>query len=631
MGMLFENLKGLFNHSRDKSRSAQLRDEFMTIVEGKGEIPNIGDKISQIRSIYEESLKLLEQEIADTGFGEPLLSLQRALYREIERVLSIVRYEGRHHFLITIPVADRPSMLRRCLDSIKEQCGLFEYGGISKSASGKPVFNKISVLIMDDSIEESHRREVKEISSELDSFGIATSYVGLDEQRQLLSRLPQGLRQKLAGLIGGRDDRLTAHKGASATRNIAYIYLHAILSSFDEKVLICFIDSDEEFLIKTQRGDCPADIPFINYFYWLDKIFESGEAEVLTGKVVGDPPVSPAVMINTFLDDLIAFFESAAGTDISDKCCYHETPVDGTFSAEYHDMAKLFGYKGLSVPKKYLCTVSGAHTVRDCIEDFASRITGFFYGFHPTRTQLYSYTGDFLKTEKARTVYTGNYVFNRNGLRHFIPFAELKLRMAGPVLGRILRARIGGKFVSANLPLLHKRTDPSNFKDSFRIGISSKKNFIDLSEEFLKQFWGDVMLFSVDSLAESEFPNQKFDMREIAKTVLEVQENLWHQYTEKQVQTSEKILKVRNYLSDKKYWWNSSADMTDAVSKFTFFCSMAERNFGMDSTSMRKLSGQLDDGSHTSMIANAIHSFHEDERAWSELLKSALTVLPGLN
>ena len=39
----------------------------------------------------------------------------------------------------------------------------------------------------------------------------------------------------------------------------------------------------------------------------MDGIFNQGKAQVLTGKVVGDPPVSPAVMAGTLLDDVLGF------------------------------------------------------------------------------------------------------------------------------------------------------------------------------------------------------------------------------------------------------------------------------------------------------------------------------------
>ena len=56
-------------------------------------------------------------------------------------------------------------------------------------------------------------------------------------------------------------------------------------------------------------------------------------------------------------------------------------------------------------------------------------------------------------------------------LRSFIPFAGLQLRIAGPVLGRLVQAGSGPAFASANLPLLHKRTEEQTGQSEFRPGI----------------------------------------------------------------------------------------------------------------------------------------------------------------
>ena len=53
--------------------------------------------------------------------------------------------------------------------------------------------------------------------------------------------------------------------------------------------------------------------------------------------------------------------------------------------------------------------------------------------------------------------------------------------MAGPVLGRLLRAALGKKFVTANLPMLHKRTVEEKGQSEYRHGIRRSDDEIDLS------------------------------------------------------------------------------------------------------------------------------------------------------
>ena len=502
---LFTNLNIFFRLFKDNTTADDIKKQFLACLNGLNR-EDIADKTSPVKTVYEAALKLLEKAAADKGFDTDLLSLQRDLYIELEYILSFEHVEKRHHFLVVIPVADRPVMLGNCLESLVGQCRNFNYGGFTINAHGTPAYNKISAFIIDDSKDEDNIRKIKKICSGTTAAGIRTYYIGLEEQTELLGSLPSGYREKLQDLIGEPCSQLPPHKGASISRNIAYLWLQTFLAEFRQKSLIYFLDSDEEFRVKIKRNTSTEDIQFINYFYWLDKMFNSSDVEVVTGKVVGDPPVSPSVMINTFLDDIALFLETLSRAAPDEKCMFHDDQVARTSSAEYHDMVKLFGYSSSAQPRKYLCSLSGDHNVQDCLEDFSKKALGFFYGLHPTRTQLYTHGSAFTEMENARTVYTGNYVFRKTGLRHFIPFAGLKLRMAGPALGRILRKRLGHRFVSANLPLLHKRTTRTGYNNEFRSGVSEHLNSIDLSLEFNRQFWGDVMLFSIEKLAETRLP-----------------------------------------------------------------------------------------------------------------------------
>lgn len=637
---IFDNLDIFFAVFKNNAASIQLNKGFLSRIRDIDNTKGVLAALEDLKSIYENAIKLTEKEAADSGFRQDLLLLQRNLYVELEYILSLEKNNPRHHFLIVIPVADRPLTLKNCLKSLLTQCRIFQYGGFTVNADGVSVYNKISLFIIDDSKDESNINQIKKISSEISSSGIRTYYIGLDEQTKFLKQIPAEYRKKLSGLIGESENSILSHKGASITRNIAYLYIYAMLNGnviagrrglggggelpqkrfSREKVLIYFIDSDEEFRIKIKRDNSIKDIPFINYFYWLDRIFESSDVEVLTGKVVGDPPVSPTVMINTFLDDILLFFDTISNYRMYDRCRFHDMQLSEAFSAEYHDMVKLFGYKSSLAPKTYLCSLLGTHTLKDCFEDFSKKALGFFSGLHPTRTQFYKHLNDFSKTENARTVYTGNYVFNTEGFRHFIPFAGLRLRMAGPTLGRILKVRLKDRFVSANLPLLHKRTIPVKQIDEFRSGIFKKKEVIDLSGEFCRQFWGDVMLFSIDTLTESGYPTRGLEPQKISETVYNIQKNLWSLYKEEQTKAVKKISKLRHCLSELSRWWNIQAEMKNSVNNFNIFCSSAESNFGMDSVSRKNLSEQVREGSHTNMIVNAIHSFYEDEYFWNKLL-----------
>lgn len=626
---LFTNLNIFFRLFKDNTTAGEIKKQFLFCLKGIDSRENIFDKPDPIKTLYETAISFLEKDAAAKEFDKDMLSLQRNLYKELEYILSFKHGDGRHHFLVVIPVADRPVMLRNCLESLAEQCRIFQYGGTTINAHGMLIYNKISAVIIDDSKDEGNIKKIKNICSATAAAGIRTYYIGLDEQTELLTNLTAEYREKLRDLIGkpgSPRNRVLPHKGASISRNIAYLWLSSFLAEFRQKTLIYFLDSDEEFKVKIKDKTGIRDIRFINYFYWLDKIFCTDDVEVVTGKVVGDPPVSPSVMTNTFLDDIALFLETLPSASLDEKCIFHDDQAARSSSAEYHDMLGLFGYSSSAQPRKYLCSLSGDHTSLDCLDDFSKKALGFFYGLHPTRTQFYLHRGDFTDTENARTVYTGNYIFRTTGLRHFIPFANLKLRMAGPALGRILRKRLNQKFVSASLPLLHKRTIQSDYSNEYRSGISENMNLIDLSLEFNRQFWGDVMLFSIEKLVEIGYPDKRLELSVIAGIVHDIQAKLWDLYKERQAEITEKKTKITRYLYQKKSCWNGEPYVQRSMKNMETFCSIVENNFGADSSGLRKISKQIKEGSQIAMIINAIHSFYENEISWNELLKSELAV-----
>jgi hypothetical protein len=614
----FRILELFFARHKDKTSASGIAEEFRSSLLPAFKEHSPG-AFAVTRHIYEQALFLVEKDAADKGFDDALLKIQQGLYRELEGILLSSEAQ-RHYFAIVVPVADRPSMLRNFLESLIGQCRTFDYAG-GTDKPGPAVSKKVSVYIIDDSKDPSNIRKIKEIAAEINASGLSVRYVGQKEQVGILKKVPAGLRRGLSGLIGDFEGGITGHKGASVTRNISYLYLCSRMDEFPENTLLWFIDSDEEFRVKVKSRDEIKDIHFINYFYWLDRIFAESDAEVLTGKVVGDPPVTPAVMIDTFLEDVLAFLDSVSEAKPDGPCIFHSDLLSGPFSAEYHDMTGLFGYRKSDAPKQYHCSLTGQHKMRDCFAAFSGRASGFFSGLHPTRTQFYLHNRDFLRTEQARTVYTGNYVIRLNGLRHFHPFAGLGLRMAGPTLGRILRRNLRERFVSANLPLLHKRTGAEDHSHEFRSGVLREGEMLDLSGEFVRQFWGDVTLFSVEELTGKAYP-EHIDEKEIAGAVRNTEQKIWELYRHHQAEVAGKISQVKKHLEDPGRWWNLQPESEGSVRNILGFCAVVDKNFGPHSAALEKIARQKEEGSMMMKIIRAIASFQEEDRLWGEVLKT---------
>lgn len=618
---LFKNINILFKEKAGDMAIYALADKFWSLTDGLNSNSGIRQNIRPIASIYEEALLALEEYITATGFKPGLLTLLKEIFLELEDLLTLQKTDERHSFLVVIPVADRPTMLKNCLKSILRQCTDFNYGGkIVSGLTGDHTYARIAVLVMDDSKDIANINAHKTMARDMTRAGLRTHHIGLAEQSEVVSEIPESFRKGLKHIIGDCADGVRPHKGASVTRNIACLWINGYLKTYPGKTLIYFIDSDEEFAIRVETTNGSADINLINHFYWLNKLFTSEDIEILTGKVVGDPPVSPAIMINTFLDDMLLFFRQISGCSADDLCIFHHQPSFRHTPAHYHDLVKLFGYEHSAQLRPFPCSAKGRHTVGEVFKTFSEKINGFFYGLHPTRETIYYYNGGPLNIAPARTVYTGNFVLRPGALRYVIPYADLKLRMAGPALGRLLKARIGGQFVSANLPLLHKRTLVTNHRGEFRPGINNQDRGVNLIGESIRQFWGDVLLFSVEELTKYGYPDTQLKPKSLANVVNKTKEKMWRLYTQNNEAISEKMVLLKGYLTNPEHWWNRSADLKEAVDHYRAFYSSTGFNFGIQSKGYQELKDTFVRRDFSSRIAKALYDFYEDERLWHEVL-----------
>ncbi len=555
-------------------------------------------------------ISAIEQALWGQGPTTAQLEAYQAAFRQLEQLIAEQGDDRRHQFVIVIPVADRPQHLQSCLDSLLHLCRSFGYGGFSDGR-----YSKVSVVIADDTKDGDNIARNREIARYFSGQGIETVYFGLEQQLAEIDALSAAEQQSLARILGRADRNAFYHKGPSLMRNIAYLKLNEMARGA-EKILFYFIDSDQEFRVKvgTPAGD--RNIYAINYLSELDRIFSETGASILTGKVVGDPPVSPAVMAGNFLEDVVGFLDRIGAEGPSRPCGFHGASEPDGNDASYHDMAALFGFESAQAPYRYRCTLSGEHDNAACFSHFSRKLGRFFYGEHPTRKTYYRHEDLIAGIRPARTIYTGNYVFKPEGLKYFIPFAPLKLRMAGPVLGRLIKSALGGRFVSANLPMLHKRTVRTTGQAEFRPGIAAGAASIDLSGEFERQFYGDVMLFTMEKLTAMGYPEVELAAEAIAEALAATHADIELQYGEKRRLILEKLENLRAIAHHQNKWWNQSATHSDAVGNFRLFIDNIAHNFA-DRTYANIAAGKA---RRHAEIVEAIARHAEDEAAWVEAL-----------
>jgi hypothetical protein len=556
----------------------------------------------------------LEAALWDGGLNESILADYQAAFRELEGLLGTgPEGDRRHHFVIVIPVADSPKQLYACLDSLLTLCRSYGYGGMRQGR-----FRKVSVLLADDSADSGCIEHNREIARTFTQAGIQTDYFGIDEQLALMQRLHA---LDLAAIVGVHPQNAFGHKGQAMMRNIAYLKLAEMRSQMSgERFLFYTVDADQQFLVTVATAQGARSLYAVNHLYHLDRIFDRTEARVVTGKVVGDPPVSPAVMAANFLEDVISFVREMAACDPNQPYRQPVADTRGSGEAAYHDMAEMFGFRAGAEAYRYRCKLDGTSDNGSCFVEFSERLGRFFHGEHPTRITWYRYQNVDESVQSARTVYTGNYVFNGDALEWFIPFAPLRLRMSGPTMGRLLKSAMGDRFVSANVPMLHRRTLEATGQSEFRPGVISQQQAVALCDEFERQFFGDVMLFSIERLAVQGLPARQWPKRLVAETLDRVYSDMRNRYRNRQGLILDRVDQLKTLLHDDERWWNHSALHTAALGRFEAFVENLERNFGEGSPCRARIDSAADWAAWRERQLAAIIGLHTDRQTWLHAL-----------
>ena len=573
--------------------------------------------------LYEQCYPLLEQAMwADGADFHPLLASYQALFREQEALIAQRCKHGqvsddRHRFILSIPVADRPSHLRACLESIVQVCTLFDYGG---HTSGQ--WDKLQIVVSEDSRDEANIRRHIELVDEYRRKGLQVIHFGLAEQYDLLHALPPQTRERLGTLLTTQPRDRFWLKGQAANRNLSYLKCLQ-LTEDRRNTLYYLIDSDQSLCVNRQTAAGEEAVYALNYFHAIDKIFRSTDTLMLTGKMVGDPPVSPAVMAANFLDDVTAFFTRLATLSADEACQFHDLPTQPVGDAAYHDMAKLFGFENQPATFPYACRLAGAHDHVACLADFAQRLNAFFFGEHLTRKTGFAYGSGFTQLAPARTVYPGNYIVNYAGLKYVIPFGHLRLRMSGPTAGRLIAAEIGHRFASFNMPNLHRRTTEAGPGDDFRPGVEVDEASVDVSNEFERQFFGDLMLFSTEELVKRADVTRPFAQDAIEAVVAQKEAELLALYQQKHDTIAARNRQLDDLVFRAGHWWLQAAEQAPALAhalrQVRAFIDNIDRNFGEQALAWRQIQSAEHRAERKRQIVEALMNYRAERDAWDSL------------
>ncbi len=572
------------------------------------------DDASALIAAYDDLYSRIEARMwaaDDAGFAS-WLAIYQALGREQQALIAARGGRALRRFVLGIPVADRPAHLENCLESILQQCRLYGYGG--QAADGR--WAAFTVVVAEDSRKPravaAHRALVERYRDQ----GLDVVHFDLPEQYALLQAIPASERAALGRVLTTQPADRFYQKGQAANRNLCYLKMLQV-AHVPERTLYYLVDSDQSFLVNRQTATGEQAFAALNYFHYIDRIFDGGEVNMLTGKLVGDPPVSPAVMAANFLDDLAAFVRRIAACDPHTACSFHSAKAPPAGDAVYHDLAGLFGFDTAATPFEYRCPLQGPHDHAACFDNFASRLRAFFFGEHPTRRTLFRYSGSFMEHEPARTVYPGNYIVDFAGLRYIIPFGHLRLRMSGPTAGRLIQAEIGARFASVNLPMLHGRLAADTLHGEFRPGVAQREDaIIDIADEFERQFFGDVMLFSVVEWLKRRDLADLVDAVAVETVVEQVEGELLELYAAKHDAVNARRVELERWLAAPPDAWRDAP----ALAVMTRFLCNVAANFGDDAPAWRQIQSLAHRAARRREIVDALVHYRAERAAWDRLV-----------
>jgi hypothetical protein len=277
-------------------------------------------------------------------------------------------------------------------------------------------------------------------------------------------------------------------------------------------------------------------------------------------------------------------------------------------------MAALFGLDKAAQGFEYACPLAGVHTHLEALQLLGERLSRFFDGEHPTRVTPFAPVDVETSLAPARTVYTGNYVLNRDGLRHGIPFAALKLRMAGPTLGRLLQQGLGERFVQAALPLLHRRAEPESGRAEYRPGVRHDGALVDLAGEYQRQFVGDLMLFGIIELLADGYPQHVPPPDRVVAVFDAVAVRLLGEYRQVRERVMDGLAVFARRL-------DSAGQLDDAVlAPYRLFAQRVRHNYSPQAAAVRALEDPAFRADWIERLTAAVRDLPAQQARWLEMI-----------
>ncbi len=167
----------------------------------------------------------------------------------------------------------------------------------------------------------------------------------------------------------------------------------------------------------------------------------------------------------------------------------------------------------------------------------------------------------------------------------------------------------------ARHPDLHSR-HPGESRDP----ANAPRAAIDLSNEFERQFFGDLMLFTSEALVTEADVRMPFEKEIVARIMTQKEQELLALYQQKHDAIEERSRKLDALVFDAGHWWLDDPDLAGALHQVRAFIDNIDHNFGAQSPAWRQIQSTDHRKQRKHQLTEALLDYRAERNAWDHLI-----------
>ncbi len=168
--------------------------------------------------------------------------------------------------------------------------------------------------------------------------------------------------------------------------------------------------------------------------------------------------------------------------------------------------------------------------------------------------------------------------------------------------------------------MLHKRTVEDLGQSEYRAGVEHQDKRVDLSHEFERQYFGDVMLFSMEKLCANAYPEKLPDKETLMAVLQQTEQELSERYYQKHKQLVSIIKQLKDIVDNQQAWWNQDSASAEAVKHLQQFILNMEHNFGSKAQTYQQINNAKHKQQRMQAMCDAILHYPKDREHWQAIL-----------